>query len=155
MSVQAITWALQVRAGGPSRKAVLLAIANYANEDGVCWPSHGRLADDTEMCVRSVGTIVRELEDAGLLLSERRNGAGGHRTANQYRLPLTAKVAARRGGQPANGSSQQANCSRPNGNCLPNRNRHEPSEEPLAIDLGKRMKSLASSLRMNGHGKRW
>jgi hypothetical protein len=39
MSVQAITWALSVKAGSPGAKAVLLALANYANEFGLCWPS--------------------------------------------------------------------------------------------------------------------
>lgn len=44
MSVQAITLALSVPAGSPSAKCVLLALANYANERGQCWPSQKRLA---------------------------------------------------------------------------------------------------------------
>lgn len=30
--------------GTPARKLVLLALADHANDEGVCWPSLGRIA---------------------------------------------------------------------------------------------------------------
>jgi hypothetical protein len=48
MSWQATTWAMNQKVGNAGRKLLLLALANYADENGVCWPSQGRLSLDTE-----------------------------------------------------------------------------------------------------------
>ena len=67
MSVQAITWALSVQTGSPSAKCVLVAIANYADERGICWPSQELLAFQTDQSVDSIQRRLKELEKMGLL----------------------------------------------------------------------------------------
>jgi hypothetical protein len=84
MSVQAITWALSVRAGSPGAKAVLLALANYANEFAVCWPSQERLAEETDQSVDSVQRRLKELEIARLISRQERGLRNGRRALTVY-----------------------------------------------------------------------
>lgn len=77
MSWQATAWALRQRAGSPAAKLVLLALANYADAAGMCWPSQERLATDTEQSVRTVQRHVDALVKGGLIRMEKRNGKRG------------------------------------------------------------------------------
>ncbi len=72
MSVGAIAWAMKMRVGSPTLKAVLIAVGNYADEDGCCWPSQARLARDTELSERAVRTSLAELEKRGILARQER-----------------------------------------------------------------------------------
>ena len=88
MSVHAINWALCSRTGKATSKCLLVTLANYADENGVCWPSQARLAHETEMSVDSVQRRLRELERDGLIVRQRRNGKGGQRTSDLYELQM-------------------------------------------------------------------
>jgi hypothetical protein len=46
---------------------LLLALSNYANEYGECWPSIGRLAHDCRQSERYTQILLRKLEAAGEL----------------------------------------------------------------------------------------
>jgi Helix-turn-helix domain len=73
MSYDAQSWARKVVTGSPVRKAVLMSIANRANDaDGACWPSQRRIADETEFCERAVRKALADLEDLGLIRREKR-----------------------------------------------------------------------------------
>lgn len=72
MSVQAISWALSVKTGSPSAKLVLITIANYADERGVCWPSQHLIARQTEQSIDSVQRRLKELEAEGFLTHKSR-----------------------------------------------------------------------------------
>lgn len=72
MSVHAISWALKTRTGSPATKAVLLALANYADERGCCWPTQVRIAEETELSVRTVMRALVDLEAHGLIDREER-----------------------------------------------------------------------------------
>lgn len=74
MSFQAMAWAASQTTGAPARKALLMAIANYADEKGVCWPSRETLADDSEQSVDSVDRHLRELEASGFIKRSKREG---------------------------------------------------------------------------------
>ena len=74
MSFQAMAWAAAQKTGSPARKALLLAIANYADEEGICWPSRETLADDSEQSVDSVDRHIKELETAGFIKRAKRPG---------------------------------------------------------------------------------
>lgn len=67
MSVEAMAWAKDQRTGSPTRKAVLLAIADYADEHGRAWPSQKRLCEDTELSERAVRNALAELEAMELI----------------------------------------------------------------------------------------
>lgn len=69
-----------------TQKLVLLALADWANDDGLCWPSIDRLAQKTGMAGRSVQRIIRDLEQTGLVKRDEVVGKG-----NRYWIltPLT------------------------------------------------------------------
>lgn len=92
MSFQAMSWALKQRTGSPSGKALLMALANYADEDGTCFPGQERLAEETEQSLDSVQRRLKELESLGLITRERRGGDGSGRSSDRYRLHLTQLV---------------------------------------------------------------
>ena len=86
MSVQAITWALSVKTGSPAIKAVLVALANYAGPDCVCWRGQDRIAADTELSRASVLRALKALEEFGLIERERRHRKDGSRTSDIIKL---------------------------------------------------------------------
>ena len=67
MSFQMMTLALKANTGSTGTKFVLLAVANYCDEYGQCYPSQQRLAKDTLMSVRSVRTHLAKLEAQGFI----------------------------------------------------------------------------------------
>lgn len=89
MSVEAITWANKQRTGSPGAKLVLLALANYADEDGYCYPSQATLAIVTEMSRDSIARHMKALEALGLLAREGRFDKTGRRTTDMVRLLIS------------------------------------------------------------------
>ena len=71
MSWQATTWAMNQKVGNAGRKLLLLALANYADENGFCWPSQGRLAVDTEASLDTIQRQTRKLVANGFVSIER------------------------------------------------------------------------------------
>ncbi|WFU52208.1 helix-turn-helix domain-containing protein [Bradyrhizobium pachyrhizi] len=68
MSFDAQAWARKIKTGSMLRKAVLMSIANRANDaDGACWPSQKRIADEIESCERAVRNALGDLEDMNLI----------------------------------------------------------------------------------------
>lgn len=55
-----------------TQKAVLISLADQANDDGVCWPAIGTIAKRCCMSERAVRTAMDHLESVGLLSRERR-----------------------------------------------------------------------------------
>jgi DNA-binding Lrp family transcriptional regulator len=88
MSWQATAWAQKQRTGSPSAKAVLLVLANYANEHGVCWPSQNTLAIATEQSQDSVQRRLRELEKLGLIKKQKRRRKEGKWPGSEYELQM-------------------------------------------------------------------
>jgi hypothetical protein len=83
MSWESIYYATRKEAGNSTDKLVLLMIANLADENGFCFPSHRYLAKVTEMSERSVQRSISRLVSAGLLNKQvRYNNAG--QTSNGY-----------------------------------------------------------------------
>ncbi|ARC36636.1 helix-turn-helix domain-containing protein [Paracoccus yeei] len=64
---------------------VLLAIADFADDDGYCWPSIKSLAKKARMTERGVQKIVRRLEAQGLVSILT---GTGRRNCNEYTLNL-------------------------------------------------------------------
>jgi len=83
MSWQATAWAINQKTGSTRRKALLLALANYADENGVCWPSQERLARNTEQSMDSIQRHSDALEKSKVLkrepLPKRRGQYAGYR----------------------------------------------------------------------------
>lgn len=58
----------------PARRAVMLILADMANQAGLCWPSVSTLAHKCCLSVRSVYNHLKALESAGLLVRRARTG---------------------------------------------------------------------------------
>ncbi len=55
-------------------KLVLMALADGANDDGVCWPSVSTIAEKSCLSVRGVQAAVARLNNAGILRKVMSNG---------------------------------------------------------------------------------
>jgi len=74
-------WASSPAAG--TGLLVHLALADHANDDGVCWPSQETLAQKARCSVRHVRNVIHLLESQGYVTIEKAsNGRDNHR----YRL---------------------------------------------------------------------
>lgn len=87
MSVKATNWAYS-HSIKPNHKFVLVAMADNADDAGVCWPGYRYVADKTCMSERTVMRIVADLCRFGLIEKETRRGADGRQKSNIYRLKL-------------------------------------------------------------------
>lgn len=69
----------------PSTLLVMLALADWSNDAGVCWPSMESIAEKCRISERQAQRIIKELETADLLEVTRRRG---RKHTNQYRLKV-------------------------------------------------------------------
>ena len=72
----------------PGPKIVLLALADIADVEGICWPGHRSLAAKCSVTVRTVQRTIAALQSQGQLLIEPRYRQDGSRSSNRYRLPI-------------------------------------------------------------------
>lgn len=87
MSVKAMTWAFE-QAIPPTLKVVLLALADHADENHVCWPSIPKLAAKTSMSDRTVQRSLYELQEQGYIEKNTRMSERGDHTSNHYLLKV-------------------------------------------------------------------
>jgi DNA-binding transcriptional ArsR family regulator len=121
MTWETLAWAKAQRTGSVGRKAVLMALAEYADERHSCFPSQETLAHDTEQSVRTIRTHITDLVEADLVTVERRGGTGAGSMGNRYVLNVTGEGNRQKlpVGQPANGGGAT-------GNLLPPKSHREP-----------------------------
>jgi DNA-binding MarR family transcriptional regulator len=82
MSMEAMTWAIEVRGIKSPQKLVLLLLANRHNNDtGMCYPSIPRICAESGMHRATVIRAINALDKAGLLTIEKTFGK-----VNHYRL---------------------------------------------------------------------
>jgi len=82
-----MTWAWSI-ALPPTPKLVLMALADIADDLGICWPSHPTLAAKCSMTDRNVRRILSLLQARKLVFIEPRFKTTGSRTTNRYRLAV-------------------------------------------------------------------
>jgi len=88
MSIQAVAWAISKRVGSPTGKALLICLANYANERGECWPSQRTIAHEAELSRRTAITWLNRLERDRFITRKRRQSKDGFRTSDLVTLQL-------------------------------------------------------------------
>ena len=88
MSVQAISWALKQQVGNPVAKLVLIALANYADADGYCWPSQALLAAECGISLRCVRENLTRLEMVGAIDRKERRRPDGTRRSDGVSLKI-------------------------------------------------------------------
>ena len=74
---------------------VLLAIADHANDDGICWPSVARLARMARVSERQCQRLISQLVNAGELSVER--GGHGPKSTTVYRIRILPVLAENKG----------------------------------------------------------
>jgi biotin operon repressor len=85
MSVAAMSWAWrQDIATNP--KMVLLALADHADDEGICWPGLKGVMGKCGMTRRSVQRHIADLRKQGFVMVEDKKRADGSQTSNEYRL---------------------------------------------------------------------
>jgi hypothetical protein len=81
-----MAWAIKQKTKAPAVKVVLMVMANYADENGFCWPSQEKLAEDAGISRRHVISIVNHLADIGLVRKSSRAAGVSGRVFNVYQL---------------------------------------------------------------------
>lgn len=76
MSIKLMTAVWEREDLSSTHKLVLLALADWANDEGLCWPSINRLAIKTSMTGRGVQKTIRSLEQMGFVRREEESGKG-------------------------------------------------------------------------------
>lgn len=88
MSWQALAWAGRQTVGHAHSKAVLMHLANYADEQGECFPSHDKLAALAEVSTRTVQDCIKRLAAGGYVTTRRQRNREGKLGLTRYRLAL-------------------------------------------------------------------
>ena len=91
MSVRASTWAWRQPVKSTER-LLLVALADMADDHGVCWPSVATLAGRCKKSTRTVQRALQTLASANLLRCEQRQRADGSSTSNRYVLRLGGDI---------------------------------------------------------------
>lgn len=86
MSWDTMSWAKAQRTGSVGAKAVLMALAEYADEVHSCYPSQETIGHDTEQSVSTVYRHIKALIKAGIITKEHRAGIGDGRSTDRYVL---------------------------------------------------------------------
>lgn len=76
MSIKTMNYVWDNSSQTGSALLMLIAIADHANDDGVCWPSIARLAKRARVSQRQAQYIVKKLEESGELEVRRGQGRG-------------------------------------------------------------------------------
>lgn len=93
MSVRASTWAWRQPVKSTER-LLLVALADMADDHGVCWPSVATLAKRCARSTRTVQRVLQTLASANLICCEQRQRADGSNTSNRYVLQLGGDILA-------------------------------------------------------------
>lgn len=67
MSFQAMAWAIKQKTPSTASKLVLLVLANYADDENSCYPSHDHISTISHCTRRSVITYIKQLEKNGFI----------------------------------------------------------------------------------------
>lgn len=84
MAVSAMSWVWEQSPYDGAMLLIHLALADFANAEGKCWPTQTSLAQRARCSVRWVQSAVKQMKDDGLLVVEEQGDGRGH--SNVYRL---------------------------------------------------------------------
>jgi len=91
MSNEALTWAFahQIKSGP---KFVLVALADYADEEHSCYPSIDKLRQKTGIAKKTISTHLNTLEKLGFFTRERRRYQDGNLGSYRFTLSVEKEV---------------------------------------------------------------
>lgn len=76
----------------PSEKLVLIAIANFANKNGVAYPGYKTLVEKTGMGRECISKCLKVLKGAGIIKSESHAEIGKGKKVNTYTISLRSEL---------------------------------------------------------------
>lgn len=92
MAFEWMTWAVKQKVGKAGPKAVLIALCNYADEEGYCYPSVQKIRDITEQSDKTVRRALDYLVVIGLLERiSRKRKADGTLSVYEYQILTSGK----------------------------------------------------------------
>lgn len=91
MSIKAMNWAWSIQLA-PSEKLLLLALADCADDLGICWPGMRLIAKKCNISTRTAQRTIGKLISMKLLSKESRFKGNGRQTSNSYRLMLSVSA---------------------------------------------------------------
>ena len=101
MSIWAVNWAFHTEVAPPVHKLVLVALANFADDEDLAWPHVETLAGMASVSTRTVQRALKALEVAGLVERSMGLAAGARgglrRTNSVYRLNVPDDLSRRKG----------------------------------------------------------
>lgn len=136
-----MSWAWEQKCPNIGTKAVLVALANFANESGYCYPGQETLAAMVSGASRTVRSHLAALESAGLIRRQARHDSKGHRTSDAVWLLMSNRQELPPGG----GAYRQVS------HGLPAKVSGEPSVEP-SVDDGEAAREAAPLEIVSGEG---
>lgn len=92
MSIRAMNWAMAQKVGGPRAKVILMAYADFADENGVSWPALSLIASITEQSKTTVRRYLKELEGIGAISRRERTREDGSQTSDEVTLRLELSI---------------------------------------------------------------
>lgn len=101
MSIWAVNWSFHTEVAPPVHKLVLVALANFADDEDLAWPHVETLAGMASVSTRTVQRALKALEEAGLIERSMGLAAGARgglrRTNSVYRLNVPDDLSRRKG----------------------------------------------------------
>jgi len=91
MSWSALAWASKKKTGNGTNKLVLIALANYADDNNSCFPSYKTLTTITELSQRTIARSLKQLEDKSFISIKQRFSEydqSARQTSNFYQLNI-------------------------------------------------------------------
>lgn len=92
MSNEAITWAFKQAGLTATEKFVLVALADYADDEHTCFPAHQKTADRVSASKSTVQRAIKSLEAKGRLRVIPGKRANGSATTNRYLLNVHGQI---------------------------------------------------------------
>lgn len=86
MSIDWLAAAWITKTGSPTKKAVLMALADRSDDDGISWPSYRDVMERTELRKTAVRVAIEELQVDGLIRAWARDRQNKSQTSNGYKL---------------------------------------------------------------------
>tara|TARA_R100001440_G_scaffold54406_1_gene74250 strand:+ start:22768 stop:23379 length:612 start_codon:yes stop_codon:yes gene_type:complete len=87
MSIEYLNHALRTNGLTPTKKLILVILANYADQNGSCFPSYKHIAKMVGLKdQKGIIKVIKEFESLGLLRIEKRKLDNGSYTSNKYHL---------------------------------------------------------------------
>lgn len=85
-----MNWAWQQRLA-PAPKLILMALADAADDEGICWPSVAKVSSKCCVSERTVQRVIQEFVAHDLLQVTRRFSSTGRQKSNGYLLKMNAR----------------------------------------------------------------